>query len=76
MTRSRLLVGLVLITVGGLLLTELAVDLDAWSIIRDWWPVVLIAAGLLQLATTPRNPIGGVKVATPASCLLMGRRCT
>lgn len=71
MTRSRLLTGLVLITIGGLFLAELAVDLEAWAIIREWWPAVLVAAGVLQLVTAPRNPVGGLIVTAIGAVLLL-----
>lgn len=71
MTRSRVLVGVVLIVIGGLFLGELVADVDAWSIISDWWPAVVVAAGLLQLSTPPRNPVGGLLVTGLGVALLL-----
>lgn len=51
-----LLLGLVVLAVGALLLLDSAGTLDAGRVIGDWWPVVVLAAGLLQLATA--RPLG------------------
>lgn len=55
MNRARLLFGSVVFAVGSLLLLGYAEVLDAGRVIGTWWPVVLIAAGLLALFAKPRH---------------------
>ena len=50
---GRLLIGLVIVAVGGLYLLESAGVLDAGETIGDWWPSVIVLAGLLTLAERP-----------------------
>ncbi|HEY7583123.1 MAG TPA: DUF5668 domain-containing protein, partial [Acidimicrobiia bacterium] len=49
MNRARLLFGTGVIALGTLLFLDYAEVLDAGEVIASWWPVVLIAAGLLAL---------------------------
>lgn len=50
---GRLLVGVVILATGGLFLLDAAGVLDAGNVIDDWWPSVIVAAGLLTLAERP-----------------------
>lgn len=50
---GRLLVGMVIATVGVLFLLDAAGALDAGDVIDRWWPSVIVAAGLLTLAERP-----------------------
>jgi hypothetical protein len=50
---GRLYFGLIVVAVGVLLLLDQAGVLDAGEIISTWWPVVLIAAGLLTFVANP-----------------------
>lgn len=60
MNRGRILVGGGLMVLGLLFLLDAVDVISAGAIIRDWWPVVIILAGLLQLLDRPRNTPGGV----------------
>jgi predicted membrane protein len=55
MIRGRALVGILLIALGALFLLDKADVLDAGDTIAQWWPVILIAAGLLYLGVSPRH---------------------
>jgi flagellar biosynthesis protein FliQ len=54
MNWGRLFFG-VLIVVGALLLLDAADVLNAGKAISDWWPVVIIAAGLITGFSNPRH---------------------
>ncbi len=56
---GRLLVGLVIATVGILYLLDAAGVLDAGRAIGRWWPSVIVAAGLLTLAERPPAVVRG-----------------
>jgi predicted membrane protein len=58
MRPGRVLVGLALIGLGTLFLLDRAGTLDAGEVIGDWWPVIIIALGLIQLAESPRSFLG------------------
>jgi hypothetical protein len=49
------LVGILLIVLGALFLLDKADVLDVGDTIAQWWPVILIAAGLLYLGVSPRH---------------------
>lgn len=55
MNWGRLFFGALIVVVGALLLLDASDVLDAGNIISDWWPVVIIAAGLIALAANPRH---------------------
>jgi predicted membrane protein len=55
MTRGRAFVGILLVVLGALFLLDRAGVLDAGHTIAQWWPIVLIVAGLLYLGFTPRH---------------------
>jgi hypothetical protein len=59
MTRSQLVFGVLLITVGVLLLLDRAGALDAWALFEVGWPAILILTGAAQVITRPRNRLGG-----------------
>jgi hypothetical protein len=67
MTRSRLVFGLVLIALGVLLLLDQAGRLTTWEVLAEWWPMIVVACGVAQLVTRPRNVLSGVVL-----CLLGG----
>jgi hypothetical protein len=67
---SRLLVGLIIATLGALFLLDAAGTLDAGEAISGWWPVVIVAAGLLTLAERPPSVLRGA-VLTGAGVLLL-----
>jgi hypothetical protein len=71
MTRSRLVFGLVLIALGVLLLLDQAQRLSAWEVVADWWPTIVIACGVAQLVTRPRNTLSGVVLSVLGGVLLL-----
>jgi cell wall-active antibiotic response 4TMS protein YvqF len=56
---GRLLLGLTVVTLGVLLLLDSAGTLDAGQAIDDFWPLLLVAAGLLTLAERPPSLVRG-----------------
>jgi hypothetical protein len=60
MNRSQLVFGLVFVGLGILLLADQAGAINAWTIIADWWPTLVIVSGVAQLVTRPRNNVGGL----------------
>jgi hypothetical protein len=56
---GRLLLGLTVVTVGVLFLLDGAGTLDAGQAIDDFWPLLLVAAGLLTLAERPPSLVRG-----------------
>ena len=63
MTRSQLVFGVLLITVGVLLLFDHAGAIDAWQVFSTGWPTILLLAGAAQVLTRPRNLLGGAVLA-------------
>jgi hypothetical protein len=68
---GRILVGLVLVTVGVLFLLDQAGTIDAGDVIGDWWPVIIIAVGVVQLAEHPRAPVTPLIVIGVGAVLLL-----
>jgi hypothetical protein len=60
----NLLPGLILIILGGLFLADKFFYLNFSWYFRTWWPLLLIAFGLLQLANRPRRPVGAFVLLT------------
>ena len=56
---GRLLLGLTVVTLGVLFLLDSAGVLDAGQAIDDFWPLLLVAAGLLTLAERPPSVVRG-----------------
>jgi hypothetical protein len=71
--RGRLLVGVALLAIGGVLLAGHAGWLDAGAVLATWWPVLVIGAGLLKLAERPRD-LGGALAVTGAGIVLLAWR--
>ena len=65
------IVGIVLITLGALFLLDQAGSIDAGDLIGDWWPLVIIVIGLVQLAERPRSPVGPLIVMAFGGILLL-----
>ncbi len=55
---GRVLLGLVIITIGTLYLLQSADALDAGNTIDRWWPTVLITMGIFQLMERSHGQIG------------------
>ncbi len=66
MSRGRLLLGAVLITLGVLYLLDQNDVIDAGKVIGDWWPLIFVAAGFLYLSFSPRH------VLVPAVLIVLG----
>ena len=60
MNWGRLYFRLIVVAVGVLLLLDQAGVLDAGEIIGTWWPVVLVAAGLLTFLANPGHWLVGL----------------
>ena len=70
MTIGRILLGLALLSVGGLYLAEQAEVLDAGNAIAKWWPLAIVGLGLLQYATDRRSPLPSALVVAAGLFLL------
>jgi hypothetical protein len=68
---GRVLLGLVLVTLGVLFLLDQAGTIDAGEVIGDWWPAAIIAIGALQLTEHPRAPVGPLIVVGIGVILLL-----
>lgn len=68
---GRLLVGLVVVTLGVLFLLDTADVLSADRAIGRWWPVAIVAAGLLTLAERPRATVRGALLTAGGVVLLL-----
>lgn len=55
MNWARAFFGILIVTVGTILLLDNLDVLDAGEIISQWWPVAIIAGGVLALAANPRH---------------------
>lgn len=56
---GRLLLGLIVVVLGALFLLDAASVLNADKAIDQWWPTVIVAAGLLTLAERPPSMVRG-----------------
>jgi predicted membrane protein len=65
------LVGIGLIALGVILLVDRMGHWDAGDIISQWWPTVIIAVGLAQLAGRPRPWLGSLIVVAVGVVLLI-----
>jgi hypothetical protein len=68
---SRLLLGVVVATLGVLFLLDNGDVLDAGRAIDHWWPVVLVAAGVLTLAERPPSVHRGALLIGIGAVLLL-----
>jgi hypothetical protein len=59
MNRSRLTLGPTFVAVGVLALAGQAGRVDAWAVLADWWPLLVLLFGVGQLVGRPRNATGG-----------------
>lgn len=57
MSRGRAFVGILLIALGVLFLLDRGDVLDAGDTIAQWWPVILIIAGLMYFSFSPPHVI-------------------
>ena len=67
---GRLLIGLIVVTLGVLFLLDTADVLRADRVIDRWWPLAIVAAGALTLAERPPARVRGL-ILTGAGVLLL-----
>lgn len=71
MNWGRLFVGVLIVAVGALLLLDAGGVLEAGDVMADWWPVVIILAGVIALISNPRHwVVAGLIVLVGAAFLL------
>lgn len=68
---GRLLVGLTVVALGVLFLLDAAGAMDAGRVIGDWWPLVILAAGLLTLLERPPSVLRGALLTGIGAVLLL-----
>jgi hypothetical protein len=72
MDRGRVLGGTALVVLGGVLLAGQLGLVDAGALVSGWWPLVVVAAGLLRLVD--RETTGGLIVTAIGLALLAWRQ--
>lgn len=68
---GRIAVGLGLVLIGALVLLDQFNVASMGDVVQHWWPVVIIALGLLELAVVPRAPVGPLLVVAVGAVLLL-----
>ena len=68
---GRLLLGLAIVTLGTLFLLDSAGVLDADHAIDQWWPALIVAAGVFTLAERPPSLIRGTILTAVGTLLLL-----
>ena len=68
---GRMLLGGVVVTLGVLVLLDAAGQVDAGKAISNWWPVVVIAIGALQLVEGRRSKSGPLILIAIGTVLLL-----
>jgi hypothetical protein len=68
---GRLLLGLTVVALGALFLLDSAGTLDAGQAIGDYWPLLLVAAGLLTLVERPPALVRGWLLTAAGALLLL-----
>jgi predicted membrane protein len=68
---GRLLLGLVIVTLGVLFLLDSAGVLDADAAIDHWWPALVVAAGVFTLAERPPSLVRGTILTAAGTILLL-----
>jgi hypothetical protein len=71
--RGRVLWGLALLAVGGVLLAGQAGLVDAREVLSTWWPLLVVAGGLLKLVDRPRD-LGGALAVIGVGLVLLAWR--
>ncbi len=68
---GRLLLGGIVVVLGTLFLLDAADVLNADKAIDHWWPIVILAAGLLTLAERPPSVVRGTILTAIGAVLLL-----
>lgn len=63
---GRLITGLALVAAGALFLLDQVGTVDAGSVLSNWWPLIIIFIGFVQLMASPRA------ILVPAVIMLVG----
>lgn len=71
MNWARAFFGILIVALGAVLLLDVAGVVDAGDAIADWWPLVLLGAGVAGLLTNPRHWLMPMIVALGGLLLLM-----
>ena len=71
MNKARFLFGSVVTALGAVLMLDYADVLDAGALIGAWWPVVIVAAGLMALWANPRHWMMPLVVTAAGAVLLL-----
>ncbi len=71
MNLSRFFFGSVVTAVGVVLLLDVADVWDAGEVISAWWPVILVAGGVLSLVANPRSWIVSTVLVVGGVALLL-----
>jgi hypothetical protein len=72
-TRPPILAGLTFVVLGSVLLLDELGHLDATGLLSTWWPLLVVAAGVVQLALPPRSVGSGLLLVVGGSVLLLWR---
>ena len=68
---DRLVIGGALVALGILYLLQVGGAVDAGQVVRDWWPVILIALGAAQLIERPRSLAGPIALMVAGTIVLL-----
>jgi hypothetical protein len=71
MNRARVLFGSVVTVLGTLFLLDYADVLDAGEVVDNWWPAVIVVAGLMALWANPQHWTMPVVVTAAGAVLLL-----
>lgn len=71
MNMARALFGMVMVALGVVLALGAADVFDSGEVLSQWWPTVLIVAGVLQFVTNPRHWLGPLVVGGIGVILLL-----
>jgi len=63
--------GVLLIVLGGLFLADQMGVLSFQQFFRQWWPAIMVLAGLLNLLERPTTPLGPLVMITVGVALLL-----
>ena len=71
--RGRTFVGILIVLIGVFLLLSQAGIYDFWSLVSDWWPMILIIAGVYSLVVNTAPLIGGLLLIFVGAWFQLGR---
>lgn len=67
---GRVVAGVIVVAIGVGFLLDTAGVIDFGDLISDWWPLIIVAVGVAQLATRSGAPVGGLVVIATGLALL------